>query len=87
MSEISRSHCWVLFLFAVWPRKNSLWLAKQHREFLVQLSEKAIKEFKEIWFAEYSEKISDEEAKERGLRLLALFKILSQPSNSKDNDA
>ncbi|MHA1877820.1 MAG: hypothetical protein ACTSUC_15370, partial [Promethearchaeota archaeon] len=43
------------------------------------LSKKAIKEFKEIYFKEYGEKISDEVAREKGQRLLSLFKIIYRP--------
>ena len=43
------------------------------------LSKKAIKEFKKIYFKEYGEKISDEIAKEKGQRLLSLFKIIYRP--------
>jgi len=37
------------------------------------LSQKAIDEFKEIYFAEYSEQINDQTALELGLNLLTMF--------------
>jgi hypothetical protein len=43
------------------------------------LSEKAIKEFKEIYFKEYNELLSDEEAQDKGQRLITFFKIIYRP--------
>ena len=43
------------------------------------LSKKAIKEFKEIYKKEFGKTISDEEAEEKGQRLLSLFKIIYRP--------
>lgn len=43
------------------------------------LSKKAIKEFKEIYRKEFGETISDEDAEEKGQRLLSLFKIIYRP--------
>ena len=40
------------------------------------LSQKAIDEFKEIYFAEYSEQINDQTALELGLNLLTMFKAI-----------
>lgn len=48
------------------------------------LSEKAIKEFKEIYFKEYNEMLSDEEAQEMGQRLISLFKVIYRPIPGKD---
>lgn len=45
----------------------------------MRLSKKAIKEFKEIYFEEFGERISDEEAHEMGENLLSLFRIIYQP--------
>jgi len=50
----------------------------------MRLSKKAIKEFKEIYWKELGKKISDEEAQEKGQRLLSLFKIIYRPI-PKDN--
>jgi hypothetical protein len=41
----------------------------------MQLSQKAIDEFKQIWFEKFGEKISDEKAEEEGSGLLELYKI------------
>ena len=43
------------------------------------LSKEAIKEFKEIYYNEFKERISDKEALEMGERLLSLFKIIYRP--------
>jgi len=43
------------------------------------LSKEAIKEFKEIYYKEFGERISDEEAQEMGASLLSLFKIIYRP--------
>jgi hypothetical protein len=43
------------------------------------LSEKAIKEFKEIYFKEYNKMLSDEEAQDKGQRLITFFKIVYRP--------
>lgn len=42
----------------------------------MNLSEKAIKEFKEIWEKEYGTAISDAQAQEYGANLVEFFKIL-----------
>lgn len=53
----------------------------------MRLSKKAIKEFKEIYYREFGEKISDETAQEKGQRLIALFKIIYRPiPNDKSRD-
>ena len=43
------------------------------------LSEKAIKEFKEIYRRELGEEISDEKAQELGQDLISLFNIIYRP--------
>jgi len=43
------------------------------------LSKEAIKEFKEIYYKEFEEKISDQEAQEMGGNLISLFKIIYRP--------
>jgi hypothetical protein len=61
---------------------NSSRLGKAQPFFYTQgmrLSPKAIQEFKEIWKAEFGEELSDTAAEEHGLRLLRLFKIITQP--------
>jgi len=50
----------------------------------MRLSEKAIKEFKEIYFREYGKSISDDEAQEMGQRLISLFRIIYRPIPGKD---
>jgi len=40
------------------------------------LSKEVIKEFKEIYEREFGEKISDEEAEEKGERLLSLSRVI-----------
>lgn len=43
------------------------------------LSDQAIAEFKEIYKHEFAEDISDNEAKEKGERLLRLFSLIYKP--------
>ena len=43
------------------------------------LSDKALEEFKEIWFKQYGEEISDERAVELGINLLNLFDHIYRP--------
>jgi hypothetical protein len=43
------------------------------------LSKEAIKEFKEIYFKEFGEEISDQEAREEAESLISLFKIIYRP--------
>lgn len=43
------------------------------------ISEKALKEFKEIYKEEFGEDISDEEAIDLGTRLINLFKVIYRP--------
>ncbi len=50
----------------------------------MRLSEKAIKEFKEIYFREYGKSISDDEAQEMGQRLISLFRIIYRPIPGRD---
>ncbi|MDD8019897.1 MAG: hypothetical protein PHU81_01745 [Acidobacteriota bacterium] len=50
----------------------------------MRLSEKAIKDLKEIYFKEYGKTISDEEAQDLGERLISLFKIIYRPIPGKD---
>lgn len=40
------------------------------------LSQKAIKEFKQIWKEEFGEDLTDDKAREAGERLLSFFKLL-----------
>lgn len=55
----------------------------------MRLSKEAIEEFKEIYYQEFGERISDEEAQELGASLLSLFKIIYRPLPKADklNDA
>lgn len=45
----------------------------------MRLSKEAIKEFKEIYYEEFGERVSDEEAQEMGGNLISLFKIIYRP--------
>lgn len=45
----------------------------------MRLSKEAIKEFKNIYYEEFRQRISDEEAQEMGADLLSLFKITYRP--------
>ena len=45
----------------------------------MKLSKEAIKEFKEIYYQEFGEGISDEAAQEMGGNLVSLFKIIYRP--------
>ena len=47
------------------------------------LSEQAIKEFQEIYFKEYGEKLAFEEAASRAESFLRFFKAIVKPSNHK----
>ena len=45
----------------------------------MRLSKEAIKEFQEIWYEEFGERISEEKAQEMGENLISLFKIIYRP--------
>lgn len=45
----------------------------------MRLSKQAIKEFKNIYYEEFKERLSDEEAQEMGESLISLFKIICRP--------
>jgi len=45
----------------------------------MQLSKKAIDEFKAIWKKEFKEDISDEKANRKGLELLRFMKLIYKP--------
>ena len=49
---------------------------EQHRR---QLAPEAIREYKEIYKAEFGFELTDAEAEEQGLRLLRLFSLLLRP--------
>jgi|GEM_PF-2542100 len=51
------------------------------------ISQKAINEFKEIYFAEYGEQINDQTALELGLNLLTMFKSIYRKMPKKWTDA
>lgn len=44
----------------------------------MRLSSEALREFKEIYQAEFGERLSDTEAEQAGLRLLRLFDLLAR---------
>jgi len=50
----------------------------------MSLSEKDIKELKEIYYREFGKPISDEEAQEMGQRLISLFRIIYRPIPGRD---
>lgn len=50
----------------------------------MRLSQKAIKDLREIYFREYGKSIPKEEAQEIGERLILLFKIIHRPIPVKD---
>ena len=58
----------------------------------MRLSKEAIKEFKDIYYKEFGERIADQEAQEMGANLISLFKIIYRPipemdkSNLTDQD-
>jgi len=43
------------------------------------LSKEATKEFKDIYYQEFGEKISDQQAQEMGANLISLFEIIYRP--------
>lgn len=43
---------------------------------MTQLSDQAIKEYQDIYFKEFGKKISKEEAREQGTRLVNLYKAV-----------
>lgn len=45
----------------------------------MRLNKEAIEEFKEIYYCEFGQRISDEQAQEMGTNLLLLFKIIYRP--------
>jgi len=49
----------------------------------MRLSKEAIKEFQEIWYKEFGERISEEKAQERGEDLISLFEIIYRPISKK----
>ena len=54
----------------------------------MRLSKNAIKEFKKIYLKEFGQTLSDEEAQEKGLNLLSLFKIIYRaiPEDKKNRE-
>jgi hypothetical protein len=49
-----------------------------------QLSQNATEKFKAIYLKEFGQNISDAEAKEMGIRLLNLLKLILEPNGSSD---
>lgn len=49
----------------------------------MRLSKEAIKEFQEIWYEEFKERISEEKAREKGESLISLFEIIYRPISEK----
>lgn len=45
----------------------------------MQLSQKAIKEFREIWKKQFKENITDEKANEKGIEFLRFFQLIYSP--------
>lgn len=50
------------------------------------LNQKDLNEFKEIWFAEFGEEISNDVAEEQGLRLINLLKEIYRPMPKVENE-
>jgi len=48
------------------------------------LSKEAIEEYKQIYKEKFGEVISDEEAREQGENLIALFRVIYRPIPGKD---
>lgn len=53
-------------------------------KYKMRLSKEAIKEFKEIYYEEFGDRLSDEEAQEMGGSLISLFRVIYRPIP--DND-
>lgn len=49
----------------------------------MEISQKALEEFKEIWKRQFGEEISDKDAYEEASCLLRLFKVIYRPLPSK----
>jgi hypothetical protein len=45
----------------------------------MRLNKEAIKEFKEVYFKEFEDRITDKKAQELGENLLSLFEIIYRP--------
>ena len=48
------------------------------------LSQKALKEFREIWKKQFREDITDETANEKGVKLLKFFQLIHYPIPKED---
>lgn len=53
---------------------------------MTQLSDQAVEEYQEIYFKEYGERISKEEARIQGTKLANLFKIIYKPIPEAKNE-
>ena len=49
----------------------------------MQLSKKAIEDFKKLYYQKYKIKLSDKEANQKGLLLLHVFKAIYKPIHNK----
>lgn len=45
----------------------------------MKLSDKAIKDFKRVYFNKFGVRLSDEEANEKGIELLEFFRLIYKP--------
>lgn len=52
----------------------------------MQLSKRAIDDFKKIYLAEFKVSLSDEQANSKGLGLLNLVKLIYRPINKNENE-
>lgn len=50
----------------------------------MQLSQKAISDFKQIYLKKFNQQLSDEKANELGVELLEFFKLIYRPIPKKD---
>ena len=51
----------------------------------MELSQIAKEEFKQIWMEEYGVEIGDDEANEKGINLLEIFRLIIKPTNGNNN--
>jgi hypothetical protein len=50
----------------------------------MEISQKALEEFKDIWRKQFGEEISDKDAYEEAICLLRLFKVIYRPLPTKN---
>lgn len=50
---------------------------------IMQLCAQAIEEFKQIYFKQFGEMLSDDEARDKATRVFNLYKLLLKPTSNK----